>query len=110
ETAIRRHAGVISDQYTPVGRKQVVKGKDLSAVKWVVGTGGALTRIPGGAEILRGICKGPGKYLLPMPESRVLIDRDYLFSALGTLAGAYPDEVRKTMLHWVENLIGSLEA
>jgi uncharacterized protein (TIGR01319 family) len=110
ETAIRRHAGVISDQYTPVGRKQVVKGKDLSAVKWVVGTGGALTRIPGGAEILRGICKGPGKYLLPMPESRVLIDRDYLFSALGTLAGAYPDEVRKTMLHWVEKLSRSLEA
>jgi uncharacterized protein (TIGR01319 family) len=110
ETAIRRHAGVIIDQYTPVGKKQVVKGKDLTAVRWVVGTGGALTRIPGGADILRGICKGPGKYLLPKPEARILIDRDYRFSALGTLAAAYPDEVRKTMLHWVENMSGPLEA
>jgi uncharacterized protein (TIGR01319 family) len=103
ETAIRRHAGVISDQYTPVGRRQVVKGKDLTAVRWVVGTGGALTRIPGGADILRGICKGPGKYLLPKQEARILIDRDYRFSALGTLAAAYPDEVRKTMLQWVQD-------
>lgn len=110
ETAIRRHAGIISDQYTPVGKKQVIKGKDLTGVKWVVGTGGALTRIPGGAEILKGICKGPGKYLLPMPEARILIDRDYLFSALGTLAASYPDEVRKTMLQWVQASDRSTEA
>jgi hypothetical protein len=73
----------------------------LTAIKWLVGTGGALTRIPGGKEILRGICRGAGKHLLPNPETRVLIDRDYRFSALGTLAHQYPEEVKATFRHWV---------
>ncbi len=103
EMSIRRHAGVVTDLYTPTGKKQVVKGKDLTAVKWVIGTGGALTRIEGGEEILARICTGAGKYLLPQPGTRVLLDRDYRFSALGTIARSYPDEVKKTFEHWLEN-------
>lgn len=102
ETAVRRHSGVVTDLYTPTGRKQIVKGKDLTAVKWVVGTGGALTRIPGGEAILRSVCQGAGKYLLPLPDARILIDRDYRFSALGTIAQAYPEEVKATFRSWVE--------
>jgi uncharacterized protein (TIGR01319 family) len=101
ETAIRRHAGVITDLYTPSGKKQIVRGKDLTSVKWVVGTGGALTRIPGGEAILRAICQGVGKYLLPPPDVQILIDRDYRFSALGTLAENYPEEVKATFFSWV---------
>jgi uncharacterized protein (TIGR01319 family) len=100
EVGVRRHAGVLSDLYTPSGRRQIVKGKDLTAVKWVVATGGALTRVEGGDECLRAVCTGPGKHLLPSPEARILIDRDYLFSALGTLAQAYPDQVRTTFQRW----------
>jgi len=102
DTGAKRHAGIVTDLFTPTGRKRIVKGKDLSAVRWVIGTGGALTRIEGGAEILRTICTGPGKYLLPLPESRLLLDRDYLFSALGTLAQAYPEDVKATFRRWVE--------
>ncbi len=101
ETGIRRHAGVVTDLYTPTGKKQIVKGKDLTAVKWVIGTGGALTRVAGGEDILRSVCTGAGKYLLPTPEVRILMDRDYRFSALGTLAQAYPEEVKKTFAAWV---------
>ena len=104
DTGVRRHAGVVTDLYTPTGRKHVVRGKDLTAVSWVVGTGGALTRVPGGEELLHSVCRGAGKHLLPPPEARVLIDRDYRFSALGTLAQAYPDEVRATFRRWVQSL------
>jgi uncharacterized protein (TIGR01319 family) len=100
-TAIRRHAGVITDLYTATGRRQVVKGKDLTTVKWLVGTGGALTRVPGGEGILRAVAQGAGRYLLPGPDAQVLIDSDYRFSALGTLAGAYPDVVKATFRAWV---------
>jgi hypothetical protein len=103
ETAIRRHAGVITDLYTATGKRQVVKGKDLTSVEWLIGTGGALTRVPGGEAILRGVSRGAGRHLLPPPEVRVLIDHDYRFSALGTLAHAYPDEVRATLHDWVES-------
>ena len=103
EVSVRRHAGVVSDLYTPTGRKQIVKGKDLSAVKWVIGTGGALTRVQGGTEILEKICTGVGKYLLPQPGTPIRLDCDYLFSALGTVAQTYPDEVAHTFEHWLEN-------
>ncbi len=102
ETGVRRHAGVISDLYTPSGKKQIVKGKDLSAVKWVIGTGGALTRVQGGDDILRSICTGPGKYLLPKPSARIMLDADYLFSALGTICHDYPDLVKNTFRKWTE--------
>jgi uncharacterized protein (TIGR01319 family) len=106
DTAIKRHAGVVADLYTPTGKRQIVKGKDLSAVQWLVGTGGALTRIAGGEAILRSICKGPGKYLLPSPEVRILVDREYRFSALGTLAQAYPEDVKIAFRNWVETQSG----
>jgi uncharacterized protein (TIGR01319 family) len=99
---VRRHAGIISDIYTPSGKKQIVKGKDLTAVKWIIGTGGALTKVEGGESILQKIRTGPGKYLLPKPDAAILMDREYRFSALGTLAQAYPDAVKATFKHWVE--------
>ncbi len=102
EIGVRRHAGVVSDLYTPTGKKQIVKGKDLTAVKWIVGTGGALTRVAGGEAILDAVRAGPGKYLLPRPDAQILMDRDYRFSALGTLAQAHPEEVRATFVQWVE--------
>ena len=107
EIAVRRHAGTITDLYTPTGKRQIVRGKDLSAVKWVIGTGGALTRIPGGEDILRSICTGAGKYLFPRPDAQVLIDRDYLFSAFGTLAQVYADEVKNTFEMWLNPQAGN---
>lgn len=102
EIGVRRHAGVISDLYTPSGKKQIIKGKDLTAVKWVIGTGGALTRVDGGQAILQSVCTGPGKYLLPSPAARILLDSNYLFSALGTICIDYPDLVKNTFKKWTE--------
>jgi uncharacterized protein (TIGR01319 family) len=98
----RRHAGVVSDLYTPTGRRQVVKGKDLTAVKWVVATGGALTKVEGAAECLRAVCTGAGRHLLPDPSATILVDAEYRFSALGTLAHAFPDDVRATFRQWID--------
>ena len=105
ESGVRRHAGVVTDVYSPTGKRQIIKGKDLTTVQWVIGTGGALTRIEGGEAILRSICTGAGKYLLPDPQAHILMDRDYRFSALGTLAQAYPEDVKKTFALWVEQEI-----
>lgn len=101
EIGARRHAGVVSDLYMPTGKRKIVKGKDLTAVRWVIGTGGALTRVEGGAAILNHIRTGPGKHLLPPPDAQILMDRDYRFSALGTLAQEYPEEVKATFRKWV---------
>ena len=108
EVGIRRHVGTVSDLFTPTGKKQIVRGKDLTAIRWIIGTGGALTRIPGGDEILGRIRLGAGARLLPPPEARILIDRDYRFSALGTLAQVYHEEVAATFRDWVAGEVGEL--
>ena len=102
ETAVKRHAAQLVDLYTPTGKKQLVKGKDLSAIKWVIATGGALTRIDGALNSVKSVCIGPGRYLLPQPGTKILADRNYLFSALGTIAQAYPDKVKASFKAWAE--------
>ncbi len=102
EVGVKRHAGTIGDLFTPSGKKQIVKGKDLTAVKWVVGTGGALTRVAGGADILAGICTGPGRSLLPKPDAQIMLDRNYLFSAMGTIALEFPELVKNTFIEWIK--------
>lgn len=108
ETGITRHAGVVTDLFTPMGKAHIVKGKDLTAVRWIVGTGGALTRVPGGADILAALRRGAGARLLPGPEAQILIDRDYRFSALGTLAQSYPELVQQTFASWANNSVEAL--
>lgn len=111
ETAVRRHAGTLAEVYTPAGRRQVVRGKDLTAVRWVVGTGGALTRVPDGRQRLAAVCRGlsrsgvPGEPapLLPPPEATIILDDQYLLSALGTLARAYPEEAAATLSAWASS-------
>ncbi len=102
EIGVRRHAGRLLDLYTPSGKKQVVRGKDLTAVAHVVATGGALTRVPGAADVLTRLCTGPGEHLLPRPGARIHLDRDYLFSALGTIAVRHPGLVGATLATWAK--------
>ena len=51
--AVERHAGIIRYIYGPSGRSTVAEGKDLTQVKYIVGTGGALTRLPHRMEIMQ---------------------------------------------------------
>jgi len=88
KTAIERHAGRYRWFFGPTGRQKTVTGKDLSRVRWIIGTGGALTRLPGGEEILARQVRGPrGQWLLPPATARILLDRDYIMAAAGVLAG-----------------------
>ena len=86
-TGVQRHAGELSHLYTPTGRQTVARGRDLTACRLVVGTGGALTRLPGGAALLGDVRAkgGGGERLLPPPDARVVLDRDYVFACCGVL-------------------------
>ncbi len=85
-TAVRRHAGRLAHLYTPTGRQTVARGRDLTACRLLVGTGGALTRLPGGLAMLgatRGA--GGGDRLLPPAEARCALDADYILADCGAL-------------------------
>ena len=107
-TAVERHAGHFAHFYTPTGRQTVVRGRDLTACRLVIGTGGALTRLPGGQAMLEAVRSGAradgargsvrvtasggiaaADRLLPPADARCLLDRDYVFAACGALSAHF---------------------
>ena len=100
KTAIQRHAGHYRYIYLPEGRKTLTEGKDLSQVKYIIGTGGALTRLPHRHELLRKMAdiNASGAMLYPKPgEMTLLFDNDYIMASLGVLSKAYPQEALALM-------------
>lgn len=98
--AVERHAGQVRYVYGPTGRSTLAQGKDLSNVKFVIGTGGALTRLENGPDILRKIPKdkeSKSALLLPTGTVKILIDHDYIMASLGVLAFKY-EEAALTLL------------
>jgi hypothetical protein len=87
-TGVHRHAGRLSHLYTPTGRQTVARGRDLTACRLLVGTGGALTRLPGGGAMLaaaRAPEGGGGERLLPPADANCVLDADYILADCGAL-------------------------
>ncbi len=93
-----RHAGRIEKVYTPVGETWLQEGKDLTAVEKAVLTGGSLIHAEGAEKIARSIL-----YDLSEPSSlkpkqaEILLDKEYILSAMGLLAQHAPDTALKIM-------------
>lgn len=84
--SIHRHAGGYRHLFGE-SKKALAEGKDLTNIKWIIGTGGALTRLPKRIKILKGIFRSnKGDKLLPNKESKILIDNHYIMASLGVLS------------------------
>lgn len=102
-TSLERHSGRIRHLYGPAGKKTIAEGKDLTNVMYIVGTGGALTRFPGGAEILASIGHhGKGMELYPRKDAKVLIDKHYIMASLGVLSKRFPEAALSLMKQSME--------
>lgn len=94
-----RHAGGLRDLFGGSGKKTMAEGKDLTSIKYIVGTGGALTRLPNRVKILESIAlSNKGNKLLPNPETVILIDNDYIMASLGVLSKEYPEAALKLIM------------
>lgn len=84
--AINRHIGYIKRVFGS-SKNYVAYGKDLSKVDYIIGTGGALTRLPKASEILSGIKYLKGDMtMLPRKGANVLIDKMYIMACAGVLS------------------------
>ncbi len=64
----------------------------------MIGTGGALTRLPHGKEMLKKILGSNQKNkMMPTEEAQVLLDFDYIMASLGVLSKKYPETAYKLM-------------
>lgn len=97
-TAVKRHAGHLRHLYGPGGKKTVAEGKDLTLVKTIIGTGGALTRLPNKIKMLEQVAlSGKGNELLPTKEATIFIDNHYIMASLGVMSKEYPEEALKLL-------------
>lgn len=94
-TAIKRHSGTLRYIYTPSGRQTIAEGKDLTKLKYIVATGGALTRLPERRRIMRAMadCNSQRMMLYPKPDAlELMFDNDYIMASLGVLSKRYPED------------------
>jgi uncharacterized protein (TIGR01319 family) len=90
--AVERHAGSAEIVQTVQGPVVVQTGKDLSALKTVIGTGGPLARGATPASVLEAACADPARPTSLRPAApRLLVDGDYMLYAAGLLAGVEPE-------------------
>lgn len=86
EVGINRHCGYIKRTYGS-SRQLVAYGKDLSKVKYIVGTGGALTMLPNAIELLKSIrYTKEDLTMFPKGDANILLDKDYIMACAGVLS------------------------
>lgn len=97
--AVERHAGRLRYVYGPSGRNTLAEGKDLTQVKYIIGTGGALTRLPHRKEIMHLIARDneAGMKLYPHESVEVLVENDYIMASLGVLSKKYEEAAIKLL-------------
>lgn len=105
EMSMERHAGIIESIYTPMGIIYSQVGKDLSEIKYVVGTGGVLVHSNKPREILMA-----GNFTMENPtclkpqKPEYLLDKSYILSAMGLLGEVYPDMAVRIMKKYLIKL------
>ena len=97
KTAVERHTGYLRVIFGVKGKKTYAVGKDLTNVRWIIGTGGALTKLPGRENLLSSIFSLKKDFLLPNREAALLYDNDYIMASLGCMSKRYPDAALKLL-------------
>jgi len=100
--AVERHVGQLETIFTCFGSAFVQKGKDLSDVKTVVGTGGVIVHHEQPKEILKGAAYSESTPEMLKPESpKYLIDKEYIMASMGLLGEVYPDVAVRMMKKYI---------
>lgn len=98
ETAVTRHAGHLEQYFTPMGITYMQMGKDLTQVRKVIVTGGALIRTDRTAEIAEYALYNEMQAMSLKPKKAdILVDRKYILAAMGLLSTNYPETALRIM-------------
>jgi uncharacterized protein (TIGR01319 family) len=97
ELGLVRHAGEIEQVYTPLGVAYQQTGKDLTRVKTIVLTGGALVHAEDPREIARRAMGGDHPMSLMPGDAVPVLDGRYILFAMGLLSQRYPELARSLL-------------
>ncbi len=105
EVAVERHAGRVEIVYGPMGEMAVQRGKDLTEVRHVVGTGGpiAFSRDPRGI-LERVLFQETSRHILRPRNPRFYVDEEYILYAAGLLAQTEPKAALALMKSYLKEV------
>jgi uncharacterized protein (TIGR01319 family) len=105
--AMERHVGHLEIVYTPFGASYLQYGKDLTAIKHVIGTGGILINNERPLELLKKTIFEEGKSTILKPQRpQFWLDKSYILAAMGLLAEIDPNKALRIMKKYLNNLGG----
>lgn len=96
-TALDRHVGDVKKIYTSSGQKIIPEGKDLSQIKYIILTGGALINLENTESIVSEYIKRNPTKLLPRESVEIVKDNDYIMASVGVLSLKYPEVAYKLL-------------
>lgn len=93
-----RHCGFTETTYTASGEMALQTGKDLTAVKHIIGTGGVIINSSAPARMMQNALYSPSDLNLLKPLSaRFLLDKKGILTAMGLLGSLYPECALRVM-------------
>lgn len=102
DVSMSRHVGHVEIVHTPLGDMYYQTGKDLSDIKYVIGTGGVLISNSDAKNILKQVNRKSNRALELRPNNpSYLIDKSYILSAMGLLSQKYPRISLKLMKQYL---------
>lgn len=103
EAAVIRHAGSIRKEYSYSRYIYYQRGKDLTNVKVVIGTGGVIVHSKNPVKILDNVKSYDSNILTPA-DANFYVDSEYILSAMGLLGMILPDKAVKIMKKYLKKV------
>lgn len=103
--AAKRHCGYTETTFTPIGETKIQQGKDLTRVKYVIGTGGSIINSDNPKAILSRGSYHPtdGTVLKPLTP-QYLLDHRNIFAAMGLLSQQEPSTAFSILMQEMRKL------
>jgi uncharacterized protein (TIGR01319 family) len=101
--ALDRHVGNLKRVFTTTGVKLLPEGKDLTLVKGIFLTGGALIYANQPENMVRSFLEKQTTKLAPQVNTPIYKDYDYIFASIGVLSKKYREQAKiliKKTLRW----------
>ena len=92
--AMHRHAGDLRRVFTTNGYKVIPEGKDLTQVKAIFYTGGALLYASQSEQMMTDYFHKYDTKLIPDPSVSIYKDHDYIFASIGVLSRVYKEQAK----------------
>lgn len=102
DISMKRHAGTVTQVYSPLGMMYSQEGKDLMELPYLIGTGGVLVNSKNPKDILKAsLFHEEDPESLKPRHPKYLIDKEYVLSALGLLAMVDEDKALRMLKKYI---------